>query len=63
VYPDSGVYDHERTFGINLLNENKDYSIAIYSSNLYDAYVHHIGIHDDNVLKYIESFNPFTDTI
>ena len=63
VYPNSGVYDHERTFGINLLNENKDYLIAIYSSNLYDAYVHHIGIHDNNVLKYIESFDPFTDTI
>ena len=63
IYPVSGMYDHERTFGINLLNENKDYLIAIYSSNLYDAYVHHIGMHDDNVLKYIDSFNPFTDTI
>lgn len=63
IYPDSGIYDHEKTFGINLLNENKDFVIAIYSSNIYDAYVHHIGIHNNNVLKYIESFDPFTETV
>lgn len=63
IYPESGAYDHERTFGINLLNENKDYKIAIYSSNLYDAYVHHIGVHNNEVLKYIDSFDPFKSVI
>lgn len=63
TYPESGATDHEYTFGIQLFNENKKYKAAYYASNMYDAYIEHIGLHDQDLLNYANEFDIFSNTI
>jgi hypothetical protein len=51
TYDGPSGYHHEQGFGLKLLKENKDYRVGSFSSNLYDAYVSHIGIHNNEFIK------------
>lgn len=60
TYPENGATDHEYTFGIQLFKENKKYKVAYYASNIYDAYIEHIGIHDKDLMSYASEFDIFS---
>lgn len=56
TYPETknGI-DHEQLFGRELY-KNKDYVVGYWAKNFFDAYVAHIGIHDDALENKINSF-------
>jgi hypothetical protein len=45
----------ERNFGLHLLKKYPNSNFGFWAKNPYDAYITHIGIRDNELLKYLES--------
>jgi hypothetical protein len=56
TYPETkGGIDHEQLFGLELY-KNKNYVVGYWAKNFFDAYVTHIGIHDDALENKVNAF-------
>jgi hypothetical protein len=54
IYNNGNAKDHELMFGKELLADQKS-TAGFWATNPYDAYITHIGIRDDNLLKNMPS--------